>query len=32
MLERIEQYVKGDKVGFASWAEEEGHQLAEAGE
>ncbi|KAG0604426.1 hypothetical protein M758_10G171200 [Ceratodon purpureus] len=30
LLERIDPYVKGDKVGFASWAEEEAHQLAEA--
>lgn len=32
LLERIERYVKGDKVGFTTWAQEEAHQLAEAGE
>ena len=32
LLERIERYVKGDKVGFVTWAHEEANQLAEAGE
>jgi hypothetical protein len=30
LLERIEPYVKGDKVWFANWAQVEAHQLAEA--
>jgi RNAse (barnase) inhibitor barstar len=30
LLERIDRYVKGDKAGFTAWAQEEGHQLAEA--
>jgi len=32
LLERIDPYVKGDKVVFTTWAQEEVHQLAEAGE
>lgn len=32
LRERIDRYMRGDKVGFTTWAQEEGHQLAEAGE
>ncbi|XP_024396902.1 chaperone protein dnaJ 10 isoform X2 [Physcomitrium patens] len=30
LLERIDRYVKGDKQGFTTWAQEEGLQLVEA--